>query len=57
MSTYRQLTYLVLDEIKGFSDDFTYTEDHIIFLLDKYRAFILKQRYSDIKKQIPESNY
>ena len=31
MSTYRQLTYLVLDEIKGVSDDFTYTEDHIIF--------------------------
>lgn len=57
MSTYRQLTYLVLDEIKGVSDDFTYTEDHIIFLLDKYRAFLLKQRYSDIKKQMPESNY
>ena len=57
MSTYRQLTYLVLDELKGQSDDFTYTEDHIIFLLDKYRAFLLKQRYSDIKKQIPESNY
>lgn len=57
MSTYRQLTYLVLDEIKGQSDDFTYTEDHIIFLLDKYRAFLLKQRYSDIKKQMPESNY
>lgn len=57
MSTYRQLTYLVLDELKGQSDDFTYTEDHIIFLLDKYRAFLLKQRYSDIKKQMPESNY
>lgn len=57
MSTYRQLTYLVLDEAKGLSDDFTYTEDHIIFLLDKYRAFLLKQRYSDIKKQMPESNY
>jgi hypothetical protein len=48
---------MVLDEIKGMSDDFTYNEDHIIFLLDKYRAFILKQRYSDIRKQIPESNY
>ena len=57
MSTYRQLTYLIFDEVKGQSDDFTYTEDHIIFLLDKYRSFILKQRYSDIKKQIPESNY
>lgn len=57
MSTYKQLTYLIFDEIKGSSDDFNYTEDHIIFLLDKYRSFILKQRYSDIKKQIPESNY
>ena len=57
MSTYKQLTYLVLDEAKGLSDDFSFTEDHIIFLLDKYRSFLLKQRYSDIKKQIPESNY
>lgn len=57
MSKYGELVYMVLDELKGTSDDFTYTEDHVIFLLDKYRGFILKQRYSDIKKQIPESNY
>lgn len=57
MSTYRELTYLILDEIKGTSDDFTYTEDHVIFILNKYRAFLLKQRYSDIKKVVPESNY
>lgn len=57
MSKYSELVYMVLDEIKGMSDDFSFTEDHIIFLLDKYRGFLLKQRYSDIKKQIPESNY
>lgn len=57
MSTYRELVYLCLDELKLHSDDAIFTEDHIIFLLNKYRAFILKQRYSDIKKQIPESNY
>lgn len=57
MSTFRELTYLVLDEIKGSSDDFTFNESHVMFLLSKYRSFILKQRYSDIKKQIPESNY
>ena len=57
MSKYSELVYMVLDEAKGMSDDFNYTEDHVIFLLDKYRAFLLKQRYSDIKKQIPESNY
>lgn len=57
MSTYREQVYLILDELKGISDDFSYTEDHIIYLLDKYRAYILKKTYSDIKKQIPESNY
>lgn len=57
MATYKELTYLILDELKLQSDDATFTEEHIIFLLDKYRSFILKQRYSDIKKQIPESNY
>ena len=57
MSTYRELVYLCLDELKLHSDDAVFTEDHIIFLLNKYRALLLKQRYSDIKKQIPESNY
>ena len=40
------------------SDDFTYTEDHIAYLLDKFRAFLLKQRYgNDPKKHVPYSNY
>lgn len=53
----REIVYLCLDELKGFSDDFSYTEEHIIFLITKFRAFLLKQRYSDIKKQVPNSNY
>lgn len=57
MSTYRELIYMVNDELMMTSDDAKFTEDHIIFILDKYRAFLLKQRYSDIKKPIPESNY
>ena len=57
MSTYKELTYMVLDELKLYSDDALYTEEHIMFLLGKYRTFLIKQRYSDIKKQIPESNY
>lgn len=57
MNTYRQLVYMVLDELKGSADDFTFTEDHVMFLLSKYRAFLLKQRYADIKKPMPESNY
>lgn len=57
MSKYKELIYICLDELKLYSDDASYTEEHIMFLLDKYRVFLLKQRYSDIKKQIPESNY
>lgn len=49
---------MVLDELKLTSDDSIFTEEHIIFLAGRYRSFLLKQRYySDIKKQIPESNY
>lgn len=57
MSTYKEMTYIVLDELKLTSDDSHFTEEHVIFLLDKYRAFILKQRYTDVKKEIPASNY
>ena len=57
MSTYKELVYMCLDELKLYSDDALYTEEHIMFLLGKYRAFLIKQRYSDVKKQIPESNY
>lgn len=56
MSTYREIVFMIMDELKLSSDDSYFTEDHIIFLASKYRAFLLKQRYSDIKKQIPESN-
>lgn len=57
MSTYRDLTSMILDELKATSDDSHFVEEHVVFLLDKYRTFLIKQRYSDIRKEIPESNY
>jgi len=57
MSKVKEIVYMILDQLKGFSDDFTYTEDHIIYQVNNYRALLLKQRYSDIRKQIPNSNY
>ena len=57
MSKYREIVYLIQDELKVHSDDAKFTEDHIIFLATKYRTFLLKQRYSDIRRSIPESNY
>ena len=55
--TYREIVYACLDILKLTSDDSLYTEGHIIFLANKARTLLLKQRYSDIKKKIPESNY
>ena len=53
----KELVYMVLDEIKGLSDDFTYTEDHVIFLLNKYRTSLLKQKYKDDKETMHSSNF
>ena len=57
MNTYREIVYMCLDQVKLISDDAYYTQDHIIFLADKYRAALLKQQYSDVRNPIPESNY
>ena len=57
MNTYRELVFLILDEAKGTSDDFSFNEQHLIFLLDKYRAVLLKNNYSTIKRIVPDSNY
>ena len=57
MSTYREVVYMILDELKLVSDDATFTQDHVIWLAGHYRAMLLKQHYKDIKKDIPESNY
>lgn len=57
MTTYRQLIYIVLDELKINTDDSYFTEDHIAFLLNKYRSLLLKQLYKDVKREIPESNF
>lgn len=57
MAKLRELTYMVLDELKASSDDSYFNEDHVKFLIGKYRNFILKQQYKDIKKEIADSNF
>ncbi len=57
MTTYRELIYMVLDQLKLSSDDSYYTEDHALFLLKKCRGLLLEQKYKDLKKEIPSSNY
>ena len=57
MATLKELTYMVLDELKLSSDDAYFNEEHIAFLIGKYRGFILRQQYKGVKKDIPESNF
>lgn len=48
---------MCLDQVKVASDDSYFTVDHAIFLASKIRSLILKQRYSDVRKEVPQSNY
>lgn len=57
MSTYRQYIYMVADLVKQISDDSTFTESHIAFLLNKYRNYLLKQKYNNKAQEVPLSNY
>lgn len=56
MATYRELVSLVLDEVKINSDDSFITQEHAIFLLKKYRAYVLKQWEEKHNEQIDQSN-
>ena len=58
MTKYKELVSFILDAIRAVSDDAFITEDHVIFLLNKYRSYLLKQKYEkDPRKQVPDSNY
>lgn len=61
MTTWRELVYMVLDLLKIHSDDSKFTEDHVMFLLSKYRAFTLNQlkynKNNNGGKELSKSNY
>ena len=48
---------MVLDELKEHSDDAYYTEDHIIYLANNWRAALLEKKYPNNKKDISSENY
>lgn len=54
--TLREIVFMCMDEIKLNSDDSFYTEDHIIFLLNKYRSFVLKKELEKENKQLSNNN-
>jgi hypothetical protein len=48
---------MALDALKIHSDDSKFTEDHVIFLLNKYRAYALQQKYSKTLEGVNNRNY
>lgn len=46
MATFGQIVYSVLDLLKEVSDDAFYTEEHVIFLASKMRAYLLDKKYN-----------
>jgi hypothetical protein len=56
--TLREIVYMIMDELKILPDDSSFNEDHIKFLVDKYRALVLKQAYEGGDfDSISESNF
>ena len=53
--TYREIVYMCLDTLKITSDDSIFNEDHILFLINRYRSILLQQKYSDIRNQVLSS--
>ena len=54
--TLRELVFMCMDEVKLHSDDSFYTEDHLVFLLNKYRSFVLKKELEKENKQLSSAN-
>lgn len=57
MNTYKEIIYMILDEVKAVSDDSYFEEEHIIFLMKTWRAALLGQRYGDVRRDVPIDNY
>lgn len=55
--TYKEIIYMVMDELKLSSRDSFFNEDHVKFLLIKFRSLLTRQRYNDIRKQVPLDFY
>lgn len=52
----KEIVYAILDLIKGMSDDYTYTEEHVIFFCKKCRALLLKAEFEKNRDSLTYSN-
>ena len=45
MAKYSEIVYAVLDLLKESADDAFYTEEHVIFLANKFRPYLIERKY------------
>lgn len=58
MATYREITSMVLDELKLIGKDSVFTTEHVLFLADKYRAALINAALRGKKHyDIPDCDY
>ena len=55
--TYRELTFMIIDLLKQVSSDSHFEIEHVIKEITDVRNLLLKQRYSDVRKEIPSANF
>lgn len=53
MHTYREIVYIIQDEMKILSDDSIFEPEHFLFLANKYRSLLFNQKYKGKKVEIP----
>lgn len=54
--TLREVVFMCMDEVKLNSDDSFFTEDHVVFLLNKYRSLVLKREIEKENKLQSSNN-
>ena len=57
MATYREMVFMCLDQVKQRSDDSFFTEAHVLFLLDTFRKYLLKQQELQQKTELSDNSY
>lgn len=57
MATKQEIIYDIRERLGIYSDDSDITNEYISYLIDKYRATFLRNKYSNIRMKIPLSNF
>jgi len=57
MATKQELIYDIRERLGIMSDDSSISNEYLSYLIDKYRALFLRNKYSDVRRKLNLSNY